>query len=136
MSRQGSAVQSGRQVGRVAASVLVIAIAAAMLLPFWLMISTSLKTPNEVASPTFQWLPRSLRYQNYVSVLTERRWGRFFFNSVFVTAVTTVVGLLFNSMGGFAFARLRFRGRNALFLALMVGLLVPRRSPWCQCSSS
>lgn len=96
-----------------------------MLLPILMMLSTSLKTSAEISSSVFQFLPESLNLQNYVDALNTGTWAIYFRNSLIITGVSVVFSLLFNSIAGFAFARLCFRGKNLLFAFLLVGLMMP-----------
>ena len=98
-----------------------------VVLPFLLTISTSLKTMAEIQSPTFKALPGEWQWTNYVQAMQNGNWGRYFLNSFIVTAITVVLSLWFNSMTGFGFARLHFRGRGVLFALLLVGLMVPEQ---------
>ncbi len=100
-------------------------IAFSMLAPFLWMISTSLMDELEVYQFPPPLLPETPRWENYVGALTARPFGRYFLNSlVFATAV--VAGQLVTSAtAGYAFARLRFRGRNRIFLAYLSTMMVP-----------
>ena len=57
--------------------------------------------------------------------MSRGQWGRYFFNSIYVTAITVIVSLLFNSLAGFAFSRLQFRFRDFLFIVSLIGLMIP-----------
>ncbi len=96
-----------------------------MLIPFLVMLSTSLKSAAEVNTAVFHWLPREWHFQNYITALSQGTWGRYLFNSIFVTTCVTAFSLFFNSMAGYAFARLNFRGKNFLFMSVMLGLMLP-----------
>lgn len=98
---------------------------ALALAPFVWMISTSLKGPAEVlsASPTF--LPEAWRWQNYREVFEQVPFGRFYLNTVFVTVCKVAGQVLFAALAAFAFARVRFPGRNFLFLAVLAVMMVP-----------
>ena len=89
------------------------------------MIITSLKELKEVLSPVFIVIPHKVMWSNYALAMKRGDWGLYFFNTTFVTFVTVVVSLVLNSMAGFAFARLSFKGRNALFIASLIGLMIP-----------
>jgi multiple sugar transport system permease protein len=106
-------------------SIIFLFLSIVMLLPYILMVSSSFKPSSEIHSATFHLLPKNFTLQNYIEAFSNGKWGRWFLNSVYVTAVVTVVSLFFNSLGGFAFARLEFRGRNLLFMCMMLGLMVP-----------
>ena len=96
-----------------------------MIFPIVMMISTSFKTTGEINSPVFHFLPESFNFDNYREALSTGNWGVYFRNSFIITIVSNVFSLLFNSIAGYAFARLHFRGSKALFTLLLVGLMMP-----------
>ena len=96
-----------------------------MLLPFLWMLSTSLKTPAEVFTFPPIWIPSRLAWENYVTTVSVMPFGRFYLNSAIVTASVTVLQLLVSSLAAFAFARLRFPGRNGLFLLYLATMMIP-----------
>lgn len=98
-----------------------------MLFPFFLMVMTSFKTMAEIQSSTFTLFPKHFDWINYIEAMTRGDWARYFFNSFFVTLVTVVVSLIINSMSGYAFARLHFRGRDTLFVFALIGMMVPHQ---------
>ena len=102
---------------------LVIALLWAM--PFVWMISTSLKFPGDVMTVDVEWLPRRVTLDNYTKVFTEYPVARWFFNSVFVSVVSTGLNIVFGAMAGYALARLRFPGRDFLFFLFVASLMVP-----------
>ena len=96
-----------------------------MLFPFILMLSTSLKNMAELQRPVFSIIPDVLRFENYPKAMARGNWGRYFWNSIYVTFWTIILSLLFNSMAGFAFARLDFKFRELLFIISLIGLMIP-----------
>jgi multiple sugar transport system permease protein len=102
-----------------------IAFAAAMLAPFAVTLLTSLKPKEELYFVGLNLLPRHPRPYNYVEAMQAAPWGRYFFNSTYVTVVSVAGSLLLNSVAGFAFARLRFRGRDLLFFFMLIGIMIP-----------
>lgn len=96
-----------------------------MIFPIVMMISTSFKTTGEINSAVFHFLPESFNFDNYREALSTGNWGIYFRNSFIITIVSIVFSLLFNSIAGYAFARLHFRGSKALFTLLLVGLMMP-----------
>ena len=102
-----------------------IIISAIMLFPFVLMLSTSLKNMAELQRPVFSIIPDVLRFANYPKAMARGNWGLYFWNSIYVTFWTVVLSLLFNSMAGFAFARLEFKFRQLLFIISLIGLMIP-----------
>jgi multiple sugar transport system permease protein len=98
---------------------------AIMIGPLYWMLATSLKPPGDVfASPT-KWIPNPWTLGNYRDVFTLLPFGRFFINSVIVTGSIVVVNILFDTAAAYAFAKLRFPGRELLFFLLLLTLMVP-----------
>jgi len=98
-----------------------------ILFPFLVMVFTSLKPLPEVLSPGFSLLPNQWMFSNYISAMQTATWGRFFLNTLFVTFMSVLFSLIFNSTAGYAFARLSFRGRDTLFLLALVGMMIPQQ---------
>jgi len=97
----------------------------AMLLPFAWMLSTSLKLPKEIFTYPPTWIPDPVVWQNYTETWRSIPFGRFYINSLFVAVSVTLIQILTASLGAFAFARLRFWGREPLFLAYLITLMIP-----------
>lgn len=96
-----------------------------MLLPFLWMVSTSLKLPREVFTFPPVWIPSEFAWSNYTRALTAMPFGRFYLNSFLVAVGVTLLTILTSSLAAFAFARLRFRGRDTLFLVYLTTLMIP-----------
>ncbi|MHB1132340.1 MAG: carbohydrate ABC transporter permease [Chloroflexota bacterium] len=105
--------------------VVLIAFAVMMLTPFAVAVFTSLKPKEELLFSGINLLPSNPRLLNYVEAMQRAEWGRYFFNSTFVTVVCVAISLVFNSVAGFAFARLHFRGRDLLFFFMLLGIMIP-----------
>ncbi len=99
--------------------------AVLMLLPFAWMVSTSLKSPAEVFAYPVIWIPRQPMWSNYAQAFGIAGFDRMFFNSVFIATASVTLNLLTSSLAGFAFARLRFRGRDILFALYLATLMIP-----------
>ena len=102
-----------------------VAAALLMIAPFVWSISTSLKQPGDVFAYPPKLLPDPVTFQNYVDVFTKLTFDRYFLNSVIVTASVVVLNVLFGTAAAYAFAKLRFPGRNAIFFLLLLTLMVP-----------
>lgn len=111
----------------VAGFIFVAFIGLLIFLPFLLTISTSLKSMAEVESPNFRFFPKTIQWNNYVDAMSNGNWSQYFLNSIFITTVTVVLSLVFNSLAGFSFARFSFPGRNILFFLILIGLMVPEQ---------
>jgi multiple sugar transport system permease protein/sn-glycerol 3-phosphate transport system permease protein len=93
--------------------------------PFIWMVLTGFKSATAAAAypPTF--LPHVWHFSNFIKVFTVAPFGLFYFNSFLTSALMTLGQVVFSSLAGYAFARLRFPGRNAIFLILLSALIVP-----------
>ncbi|WP_438941799.1 carbohydrate ABC transporter permease [Mycobacterium xenopi] len=107
----------------VALYVALTAIGWCALFPILWALSGSLKSEGEVSMPTL--LPSHPRWSNYAEVFTLIPLGRMFFNTVLYAGCVTAGQVFFCSLAGYAFARLRFRGRDALFVLYLGTLMVP-----------
>jgi len=111
--------------GILALHALLIAGSVIMLLPFAWMLSTSLKLPPETFTYPPVWIPSTIAWQNYLKTVTVMPFSRFYLNSLIVTTSVTLLQLLTSSLAAFAFARMRFPGRNLLFLLYLATLMIP-----------
>jgi multiple sugar transport system permease protein len=99
--------------------------AAIMLLPLVWMVVVSLETAQQAHSYPPVLIPSSLHFSNYPAAWNALPFGDFFVNSA-IYALTTVAGnLLFCSLAAYAFARMRFAGKNVLFVVFLATLMVP-----------
>jgi len=96
-----------------------------MLLPFAWMVSTSLKVDAEIFTPGIRWIPSQLDWENYTYIFRDLNMEVLFRNTIFVTLIAVVAQILLCSMAGYAFARLHFRGRNLLFVTILITMTVP-----------
>jgi len=94
-----------------------------ILLPFYWGLMTSFRQPSEVFNPTLLLLHPS--WVNYSQLLTETFFPRWFFNSCLIASCYTGIGLFFCSLGGYAFAKYSFKGKNVLFLITLGSLMIP-----------
>lgn len=117
------------RIGKIAQSVFehafIYILAFFTIAPFIWMILTSVKDMNDIYVYPPQWLPTEFKFENYSQVFSAAPFGRYYFNSFFVAAVVTIGQLITCSMAAYAFARLKFRGRNALFLLFLGTMMIP-----------
>ena len=102
-----------------------IAIAIVVLFPFYWMIISSLKSLDEyrLSVPTF-W-PKQVLLSNYAEAFTTANLGSLFVNTLYVGLVSTVLSLVITVLSAFAFSRLEFKGRDAMFGLLMATMMIP-----------
>jgi len=97
-------------------------IALIAIFPLVYMVLSSFKPEAEVYGESF--LPKHWTFQNFIYVFTEVPFARYMLNSFLVSAIVTVVALFFHSMAAYALARLKFKGRETVFLIIFSTLLV------------
>jgi ABC-type glycerol-3-phosphate transport system permease component len=97
------------------------------LLPFYWMLISAFKDNSMVFSTPIQWLPNPVRWQNFPEALNYPGFPflRFLGNSLFYAGTVTIGTLISCTMAGYAFARLRFPGRNLLFSLTIASLMIP-----------
>jgi len=98
------------------------------LVPMVWMLSMAL-TPNSVLQQSStSLLPSKVTLSNFAGVFSQGDLGRWFLNSFVVTTLTTIITVLFCAMAGYAFAKIHFPGRRALFVVTLAGLMVPKEA--------
>lgn len=102
-----------------------IALGITMLLPFLWMLSTSLMSEFEVFRFPPRLVPERPIWSNYPNALTAAPFARFFFNSAIMSCIIVLGHLFTASTAGYAFARLRFPGRDSVFILFLANLMVP-----------
>jgi multiple sugar transport system permease protein len=97
----------------------------AVAAPFVWMLLGSFKSQGELLQVPPTWLPQAPTTQNYDDLFNKANFPRYFLNSTVVALAVTAGNLAFCSMIGYALAKLRFKGRNALFVLVLATLMVP-----------
>jgi len=109
----------------VALYIALIIMAIPFVFPFWWMISSSLKPPDEIFAQPPTLFPQDIRWENYSDVFEFQPFARQYWNSFYI-AVTVTLGTMFTaSLAGYAFARVRFWGSSWLFFLLLGALMMP-----------
>lgn len=112
---------------RLLAHATVFLLALSMALPFLWMVLTSLKTRDE-ATRIVSWatlLPDRPVWSNYADAFSQAELGRFYANTLFVALATTLLAVSHNALAGYAFAKLRFAGRRAMFALTLATMMLP-----------
>ncbi|TVY09467.1 carbohydrate ABC transporter permease [Paenibacillus cremeus] len=115
---------------RAAATVLMLIVGIAFLLPFFWMVSASMKPEIDVFKYPIEWIPKHWQaYQNYYDVwFGEHPFELYYWNSIKVSVLTTLVSLVVSSMASYAFSHVEFRGKNALFMVVLMTFMIPSSS--------
>ncbi len=93
--------------------------------PLLWMVSASFMRPGEANTSPPPLLPHAPTLEHYRVLFTSQNLGRYFLNSLIIAGGGTVLGVVITALAGYAFAKLRFRGRDRLFQWLLVGMVVP-----------
>ncbi|KRV46468.1 sugar ABC transporter ATP-binding protein [Wenjunlia vitaminophila] len=104
---------------------LLLVLCVPFVFPTWWMVTSSLKPATEIFAFPPSLLPDHPEFGAYDKVFDLQPFGQQYVNSMYIAAVVTLGTLAFSSLAGYAFARIRFRGQNALFLVVLTGLLIP-----------
>lgn len=96
-----------------------------MLFPFIWMLSTSLKDPSQVFTTSLELWPRPFVFENYINAWKAIPFGRFYINSILIGILVTFGQVLTSSMAAYAFARLKFPGRDKLFFGYLATMMIP-----------
>jgi len=95
------------------------------ILPFLYVVSTSLKDTASLFSYPPEWIPSEPTLTNFKTLLEEHPFFRWTLNSLVVASAVTIIKVIFDSMAGYAFAKMSFPGRDVLFLVVLMTLMVP-----------
>lgn len=101
-----------------------ITVAIACLFPLLWMVSSSLKTQQTIFKD-ISLIPREFHFENYYLAWKEGGFGRYFLNSILYTASVVIGIVIIASLAAYAFSRLRFPGRNILFIMFMAAMMIP-----------
>jgi len=96
-----------------------------MTLPLYWMISVSLKPPGEVYEYPLKFIPTSINFGNYKIAWVQANFAIYFGNTVIYAVIGTLLTLILCSLGGYTFAKLRFPGRNTLFVVILLSMMIP-----------
>lgn len=102
-----------------------LAAALLVLFPLFWMLSVSFMQPGEASSLPPPMLPAHATLTNYHELFAHAGMGRYLINSLLISSAITLLSLAFNTLAGYAFAKLRFAGREKLFAALIGALVIP-----------
>lgn len=114
-----------RSLGTVLLHVALILGALITALPLVWMVAASFMPTGEATTYPPRLIPSRITLLHYGELFTRLNLGRAFLNSALVASAVTLISLLFNSMAGYAFAKLRFRGRDRLFIVLIAAMAIP-----------
>ncbi len=123
--KSGLGMTERQRVGDGAAWVALTLLGILWMAPFLWMVSTSFKGLDEVYAFPPRFIPQEIRWSNYLEAWQAVPFARFFFNSLVVAVATTIAVVVTSSMAGYSFARLRYPGRDVIFLAYLGTIMIP-----------
>jgi multiple sugar transport system permease protein len=121
----GDPALTRRRVSQVILYVLLVLGAFIALMPMLWMLSASVMPTGEASMYPPRLLPSAITFSHYGELFSRLNLGRYLFNSALIAFTVTAISLVINSMAGYAFAKLRFRGRDRAFRILSLGLVLP-----------
>ncbi|MDL9979211.1 carbohydrate ABC transporter permease [Microbacterium sp. ASV49] len=117
-----------KRLGRIIGYIVLVVAAFGLLVPFFWMVSSSLKPANEVFTVPVTWLPKTWDFSNYVNIWTQSNIIVWIRNTLVLAVTVTILQVLTGSFAAYGFARMKFRGRDVLFLAYIATIAVPWQS--------
>ena len=114
-----------RLIGKTLLYAVLLGMAVVALIPFAWMISSSLKIDRDVFRYPMVWIPAQPRWENFVVIWARVSLLTYFRNTIVLALAVTFMQILTSSFAAYAFAKLRFKGRDALFLAYIATIAVP-----------
>lgn len=113
---------------RIVGSILLVLFALALLVPFAWMVLSSFKDSNEVFSVPVKWLPETWHWEHYIELWTKTDMATWLRNTIVLSVVVTFLQVLTGSFAAYGFAKVRFPGRDILFLVYLGTIAVPWQS--------
>ena len=127
--RTVESIKRAEKIGHIVSMVLVyafiLALAIVVIFPFYWMLITSLKQKDEIDAQVQTFFPSVVMWSNYVYVFQVFKFGTFMWNTIVVAIFSTIGTLLTTIFAAFAFARLKFKGREALFMVFLMTMMIP-----------
>jgi ABC-type glycerol-3-phosphate transport system permease component len=102
-----------------------LALVVFVIFPLFWMLVTAFKNPQEISSIPPSVFPRNWYFNNFKKILTDKFFLRYFQNSMIVAVTVTVIAVMGSSLMGFVFAKYQFPGKNILFYAILITIMVP-----------
>ncbi len=117
--------RTGRRRGTIVRTAVLAGIACVTLLPFYWMLSSSLRTMETMFSLPIDWIPWPPNWRSYALAWNAQDFGRYFLNSGFVAIAITLANLVLCSLAGYSLTKFRYRGRGVMFLVILSTMMLP-----------
>lgn len=110
----------------IGANIIVIFFAICSLFPLYWLVTSSFKNSVDVVKMPPDWFPKSFTLSNYVDVFNNQPAFKWAYNSIVVSLVATLALLIVSAMAAYAFSKLRFKGKNIIFIVFISSLMIPK----------
>ncbi|MBP3040937.1 carbohydrate ABC transporter permease [Bacillaceae bacterium Marseille-Q3522] len=122
---KSSRIPAGKKVRAVMKHIVLILVAVSMILPFFWMVSTALKTSNNVFTIPPQWIPDPIQWSNFPRVFEAVPFLRIILNTIGYSAAVTFFEVMVSVMVAYGFARFKFKFKKVLFMFLLITIMIP-----------
>jgi multiple sugar transport system permease protein len=120
-----AAYKIGKRAGEIFLFLILVLVAFIMILPFLWTLSSSFKYDQEIFEYPIRWIPKIFRFSNYEEIWTKLPFPVYYINTIKVTVIVTIGQLALCSLAAYAFSKLKFPGRDAIFLMYLATMMVP-----------
>ena len=107
-------------------NLIVIFFAILNLFPLYWLFTSSFKNSSDVVKMPPDWFPKTFSFQNYIDVFNNQPAFKWAYNSIYVSLVATVALVVVSSLAAYAFSKLKFKGKNIIFIIFISSLMVPK----------
>lgn len=107
-------------------NVLVTFFAILSLFPLYWLVTSSFKNSSDVVKMPPDWFPKTFSYSNYIDVFQNQPALKWAYNSIFVSFVSTLLLIIVSTLAAYAFSKLKFKGKNVIFVIFISSLMVPK----------
>ncbi len=115
-----------RETVDVVANVIILFFAILNLFPLYWLFTSSLKNSSDVIKMPPDWFPKTFTLNNYVDVFQSQPALRWTFNSIYVSLISTIAVIIVSSLAAYAFSKLKFKGKNVIYIIFISSLMVPK----------
>ena len=115
----------GEKIFRFVSGLIALIVVLVVAFPFVVMLAISLQSKAELFSTSANLIPEKLLFSNYIEAMQTANWGRYFLNSFVITVIVVGISLVINSMAGYSLSRLQYPGRNKIYHAMLVLMMIP-----------
>jgi multiple sugar transport system permease protein len=122
---EGAAMKHRNEIVRVIRYIVLSVLAVLVFFPLLWLVLSSFKGAAEIWKTPPTIFPENFTLSGYVDLFKKMPYGRYFFNSVFVAVISTTISLFTSSLAGYIFAKLRFKGRETIFILVLACMMIP-----------